>query len=484
MVGTLVLLTTMASQIPKGSQGGLSPPKGVWGFPPKKEMAGRAAAGTLGYIVGDIPGAVGADILYQTMTNGMRTPKRTPTSKRTRSVSRGRPAKKSRARSVSFSRSRSRVSRSRSRVSGDRVHTDDYHALGTHKGKAVVAKKKKTVKLKPAMKQAIKQVLMPGDHTGRFNKRVTSFLWFGGVSPGGIYGTGNYNNKQRLDYLSVPSAFEPNALLEAARVLWKNAPQPASSTPAAYDSAVDFGLTNFKPTVINAYCKIKFRNNSGRAYHMDLMIIRPKKRAAGLEPRGDLEAQLAARAEAATPGNAGGNVLSDNYEKFGMKPTDVDGWRANWACETITILLQPGQTYEYFCQGPRNQEINFAKLLNGNIIQADQKFTRFFLVRFHTDLITSSGTAIASGTAGYYAEIGNLSTNLFDGRGIAVDQTFHMHMKMPDNAGFQYPATVTGSTEQELNKRRNAFVYLNYFTDPVGSIIRIDDEAGGALSND
>jgi len=346
----------------------------------------------------------------------------------------------------------------------------------------VVAKAKKTVKLKPAMKNAIKKVLMPGDLTGRYTKKVTSFLWFGGVSPGGIYGALNYDNKQRMDYLSVPTAFEPLAFMEAARVLWKNAAQAPASTPVA--TASDYVLTNFIPTVINSYVKIKFRNNSGRAYHMDLMIIRTKKRAAGLDPRGDLEAQLAARAEAATAANSGGNVTSDNLEVLGLMPTDVDGWRANWQPEVVTIMLQPGQTYEYFVQGPRNQEMNYAKLLNGSIIEPDQKTTRWFLVRFHTDLITSSGTADASGTAGYFAEIGNNSTNLFDGRGIAVDQTYHIHMRMPEPTGFQYGASTASGTEQELNKRRNAFARHNYFSSPVGTIIRIDDESGGALSNE
>jgi len=465
----------------KETQGGLSPLKGVWGFPPKKEMAGRAAASTLGYIAGDIPGAIGANILYQKMTNGMRTPKRTPTTKRTRSVSRGRSAKKSRARSVSFSRSRSRVSRSRSRVSGDRVHTDDYHALGTHKGKSVVKKAKKVVKLKPAMKNAIKKVFQTSDLQGRFTKKVISFLWFGGVSPGGVYGTGNYNNKQRMDYLQVSTAFTPLAFMEAARILWKNAPQAAGSTPVA-DATYDFALTNFRPTVINSYVKIKIRNNSTRAYHVDLMIIRTKKRAAGLEPRGDLEAQLAARAEASEAGNAGGNVFSDNLEKLGLMPTDVDGWRANWQPEVVTVMLQPGQTYEYFVQGPRMEEMNYAKLLNGDIIEEDQKTTRWFLVRYYTDLISSGGSGSTAGTPGYFAETSALTGGVWDGRGLCVDQTFHVHMKMPENVGFQYGSTTSG-TEQELNKRRNAFARIQYTSDPVGSLVRIDDEAGGGIEN-
>lgn len=443
-------------------------------------MFGRAAADTLGYIAGNIPGAIGADILYQTMANGMRTPSRTP-KKRARSQSRGRSAKRGRTtRSVSFarSRSRSRVSRSRSRVSGGRAHSDDYHAPGFHKGKSVVAKRKPIVKLKPAMKNAIKKVMAGSDLQGRFTKKVISFLWFGGVAADG----GNYNNKQRMDYLGVPTAFTPNDFLEAARILWKNGAQSPNSTPPNYDSAVDFGLTNFVPTVINSYCKIKMRNNSTRAYHIDLMIIRTKKRAAGLDPRGDLIAQLDRREESKEIGNAGGNVFDETVEKLGLMPTDVDGWRANWQPETITIILQPGQTYEYFVQGPKMQEINYAKILNGDVIEQDQKWTRYFLVRFHTDLISSAGTGGTAGTPGYFAETSALTGGVWDGRGICVDQTYHTHMKMPEQAGFQYVSTTAG-TEQALTKRRNAWARVQYTQDPEGALVRIDDEAGGGLEN-
>jgi len=460
-----------------------------------KYWAGRAAADTLGYVVGNTYGAVGADILYQTMTDGMQTPPATGRgrkrarsagsgSSRARSVSRGRRTTRSVPATRSRSTSVSRV-RGRRRPAGASGHgADDYFAGGVVRGKVPKRKRVKIVKLKPAMKRAIKNVMRPGEMTGKYEKKVVSTLWFGGVSPGGIYGTGNYDNKQKFEYLGVPTAFEHQYFLEAARILWKNADVPSSSVPANYNSAVDYELLNFKPTIIKSHVNITIRNNSKRTYHLELFIVAPKKPNRGIEPRGELESILLTNAEAAQKNNSGGNVYSLNYETLGLHPGRVKNWHANWSYETATVILQPGQTYRYACMGPKNQELDYGKMQTGTNFYTDWKHTRYFLVRYYTDLITSAGNAGAAGTPGYFAERGSSGNeNLFDGHGLAVDQTFYCHMKMPEQVGFQYESVFT-TGEQSLNKRRDAFAYVNFVGGPVGSIIRVDDEAGGGLVQD
>lgn len=470
--------------------GGIYSPSKGFGVSPMtlKYWAGRAAADTLGYIAGNTYGAVGADILYQTMTNGQRTPPASGRRKRaaSRSVSRGR----TRTRRVSPSRSRSRSmsrtrSRSRTRPSSASGHgADDYYAGGKIKGRVPKKRRVAIVKLKPAMKRAIRNVMKPGEVTGKYEKKVVSTLWFGGNSPGGIYLTGNYDNKQKFEYLGVPAAFEPNYFLEAARILWKDGAVPGNSTPAGYDPAVDFEILNFKPTVIKSRVDMTIRNNSKRTYHLELFVIAPKKPNRGVEPRGQMEAYLLGNQEAAQTHNSGGNVFNCNLEVLGFHPSRLKNFKDDWAYESADVVLQPGQTYKYSCIGPSMEVLDFGKHLTGNLINPDWKYTRYFMVRYYTDLITSSGVDATPGAPGYFAERGRPGfESVYDGHGLAVDQTFYCHMKMPEQAGFEFNG-ILGSSEQSLNKRRDAFAYLNFVGGPTGTIIRVDDEAGGGLVQD
>lgn len=451
-----------------------------------RRIIGTAAAATLGYIVGDIPGAVGAGKLFQNLSQTM--PKHgLPTPRRSRSTTRRRrgssvsptltstPVRRvSRSASMGRSRSSSRAPGKHVRISG--VVSDDYHAVGTHSGKRTRNKRLKVAKLKPAMKRAIKMVMTPNDVTGRYTKKVVSKLFYGG---NGVYPIGSpasIINKQKVEYLDVAHAFQPVHFFEAAGILWHNKVPGPDSEPV-YEVATDFIKENFTMTVLDSWCKVKFRNNSERAFHMKFWIAAPKK-VTNLEPLGDIEAQLTQQSEsnvstAAGLVDAGSNVLSVNREKIGLDFRLIPGFNKNWGCEVVDFLLQPGQTYEHTIAGPKLLELDYQKLLNGGTYIEQQKWSRYMFVTYYTDLIADS-----NGNVGYFPQVGAS----FAGKGVLVDQTFGYHMKMPEQAGFQYAGTTAG-TQQKLNKRRHAYAYADYITGQTGTAIRVDDEAGGGLLN-
>jgi len=460
---------------------------------PKNMDFGYPAAATLGFISGGVPGAVGAAEIFGAYrkyfpqnSTSMPPTRRGSVAKRVRER-RGTFTQSAARKSIAgtrtsvqtFKRSRSRsVSRARNTVNKRASVTfDDYHAGGIRKGKTGGNKRQKVAKLKPDVKRAIKKLLMPGAITGRFHKKVVSRLWFGGTSSFG----GSFDNKQKVEYLSVPFAFSPASIMEAASILWNNKPAPGSSIPV-YDIATDFTKEGFRVGVIDSSCVVTLRNNSKRAYKMRLFNSQPKK-CTDIEPLGDLSGQLAELDEGTNPQNSGGNVFSVNREKLGLHPNLVPGFTRNWQSEIVELILQPGQTYVWTVQGPRNLEVDFNKFLNGGNYIEQQKFMRYMWVIYHTDLISTIGSGGSEGQPGYFAEVGDINATQYDGHGVSVDQTFHYHMKMPEQAGFQFTTTAVGATqEQRLNKRRQALAYLDYIPGPVGAIVRVDDEAGGALS--
>ena len=355
---------------------------------------------------------------------------------------------------------------------------DDYFTGGTRRGKLRKQVKKRVVKLKPAMKAAIKRLLAPGDVSGKYTKKAVSFLWFGGTPE---KGGSTFDNKQKVGYLGVPFAFTPNSFNEAASILWRNRPEPGNSSPA-YDTTLDFLREGLKMVVIDSSCHVTFRNNSKRTYKLKFFICAPKK-IADLEPKGDLDTRLTEMNEGTNLVNNGSNVLSNNYEKLGLDPRSIPGWSAGWSHEVVDILLQPGQTHMHVVQGPKWLDMDWNKYLNGGAYIEQQKFMRYMFVIFHTDLLGTSGVGGGvplPGTMGYYCEDGDVATGQFDGYGVAVDQTFHYHIKMPEQTGHQVEAAPANG-EQALTKRRNAFAYSDYIAGRVGTLERIDDEAGGAI---
>jgi len=356
---------------------------------------------------------------------------------------------------------------------------DDYYAGSVRRGKVRKQKRKSVVKLKPAMKEAIKRLLAPGDVTGKYTKKVVSSLWFGGTPE---FGGSVFDNKQKVEYLGVPFAFTPNSFNEAASILWRNRSEPSSSVPG-YDAGVDFQREGLKMVVIDSSCHVTFRNNSKRAYKLKFFVLAPKK-VTNIEPKGDLSARLTEMNEGTNSVNNGANVFSVSMEKIGLDPRSIPGWNKTWSVELHDILLQPGQSHIQVVQGPKWLDMDWNKFLNGGDYIEQQKFMRYMMVFYHTDLIASGGVAgspAAPGQAGYYAEQGDIDTGLFDGFGVLVDQTFHYHLKMPEQVGFQVEGGGPSNGEQSLSKRRYAYAYSDYIAGKIGTLERIDDEAGGAL---
>lgn len=422
-----------------------------------KETAGRVAADTLGYIAGNTPGAIAADIFYQKMY-GKR--------KRT-SVSNG-TAKKRRI---------NRVRRRVSTVGKNSVRDNSGNtAIGRRVGKPVAASKRtKVARLRTPVRAAIKKMIAGYDIKGTYRKVLGSFHWYGGVPSYGV----TFDNKQKVEYTRLAEPFGPDNIIDAASILWNNKTPDASGLPA--NSLPDsYEPRALKLHVRNAYMKTTFKNNSKRAYHYKIYTCRPKRADVNFDPRGDWDVQLQANVETIIPTDAGSNVLSHNLEELGVTPKILPGWNSNWKCDVVTVVLQPGQTYTHYMQGPKDMEMDFAKFYQGGDYQKVQKFSAFLLCVYYGDLVGTS-----AGAVGHYEEIGDTADNTYDGLGVLVRQEVVYNLSMPELAGFKGTGGVAGAGVSVRNTQRRYAYASKFFMDPRGSgtVRRIDDEDPNTISD-
>lgn len=440
----------------KTSQGGLSPLKGVWGFPPKTSMAGRAAADTLGYIVGDLPGAVATDFFYQKMMNGNKR-KRITGSKAIAAAS-----KRRRKNPVRVPAARKRTKKLVRDTSGNR-------AVATRVGKSVAVynRRKPVAKLNAPTRKAIKKMIAGTEIKGTYRKVVGGYQWYGGTPS---YGT-TFDNKQKVEYLRVAEPFGPTNILDASAVLWHNK-TPLSNGQASLADTTDNRIT--KIHVRDQYMITTFKNNARRTYHYKIYTIRPKRADVNLEPRGDFDLQLQKELEASIGVDAGPNVSGINLETLGVNPEFVPGWSANWKFDHVNVKLEPGQTYVHRVNGLKDTTVDMNKYFQGDVFQPVQKYNCYVMCVFYGDLIAHS-----SGSVGHYEDIGDASDNVFDGKGVIISQEIVQKLSMPELAGFKGTGSALGAgVQQALTQRRFAYASHTFMDSrPVGgSMVRVDDE--------
>lgn len=411
-------------------------------MPPTKQMIGRAAADTLGYIMGDIPGAVAADKFYQKMTNGR---------KRQRPITGSAP----------YAKKRKPARRIAKKAAPTR---SDYYAGAKRTGKRVSVRRASVARIKPPMKRAIQKLFTSSKPHGFYSMSVFYRLWFGGDAGGGT----TYDNKQKVDYLG--NVFFPQQFMNAASILFRDRGQTVAPVPG-YDPLFDFERNGFKLKVIYSKIKNVYRNNSNRAYKIKIFICRPKSRGVD-NPLADWVSQLAEEERDTNNDYNGGNVLDNTITQWGLDPRSCQGWSAQWAAEVLEVLLQPGQTYEHVLVGPTNTMLDFNKFQINGVHSEAQKMVRYSFAIYHTDLVGSDTNGTVNGSVGYFAEDGAL----FKGEGIAVHQEHIFKIEMPEQTGFEVHGVAGG--EQSLTKRRNAFARTMYGDVQVGAIVRVDDTKG------
>lgn len=435
-----------------------------------ERLAGRVSAAALGYIHGNVKGAYLADKIF---TNKYDMPPypRNPRIRADRPANRRRDARRNaRAGAV---RAAPRIANMAAPPAVParllRVPTQGGNGKGSvvnGKNKRSVTKRKSSIKgPKPNKKfrSMVQKSLAPKLPRGIMTEIICDY----------IYHNVTLDNQQDQKYVgsSGPGglAFTPEHFLDAASVLWN---QKAMSTNKTILGVGNFSNKNFKARINNSYFKTEFRNNSQRTYMLSIVTLKAKSVAsfAGSDPLSFWTDCLTKDLPVGT--GTGSNVANMNRQMLGVSPAILPAFKQYFDMDTIKVELQPGQSYKYFLQGPKDFDFDMAKCYNGDDFQTVQKWSRWIYAQTYVDLVGTD--------TGVPGRVLNDSVAAFAGKGIIMEQVYHYDIGLPEQAGFNYAAVTLpagAGTTQPLDQRSFKYAFKNYsIGGAVGNAQRVDDE--------
>lgn len=490
----------------------------------RKGLAG-AAGGTLGFITGNIPGAVAGASLAANMVGGSSTMKRKHTGrqltlnqKRRRTDSR--PTYRSQytqtdsnmARSTSRSRHRLRHSRRRSSTSSaasalsylrrsqtgrgfvtrstqtrgvGRVvkrtlpqmgNNNAYQQATFKKGNKVKFEaRKRPVFVSNKLRAKIKKV------AGATNKY---YGWYKEIQQAPITQPVDNNLvwKELCPYTSdnVSSAFSPVDILNAASVLW-NTKIPTTANKLLNDTD-NFKSDNFKVRVMDSNQRTIITNNTSHQVVLKLYDLSPKSTTAaqntgfGWNPLSFIDQALIQMAPSGAPGSAGtisnSNPLTVIKETQGFNPTMIPQFKALYSIDQTRVILEPGKSYVHVLQGPKDKIYDFSKYYQSGVFNNQQKFVKHTIYSVSVEVVGTS-----TGALGRFVDLAANS-----GYGILTETTTFTKLELPEQAGFVMPTALpVAGKSQYLGNRKNSFAIKHWTVGQTGTVVAVGNETEAGL---
>lgn len=269
-----------------------------------------------------------------------------------------------------------------------------------------------------------------------------------------------------------------------------NGKQPGTSGSNRYQLSSTNMLSpkNLTFDVKNSYSTYTIKNGSQHAAHVIMVVAVPKRKGSCLEWGTSLSAQNQAggiltcsdaitdAATTWTNGLAQDSVNGMILDSFQPDKTSLTGagsyqpprisdlFRMPSSCRTfnnlfkveyVKFFLQPGQVVTHTLQGPKAIEIDMAKSYANATLINIQKYSRnVSFIGYNSPNALSTfnptGTDLKDAVPGRWAD---QIDNLDAGFSIFVERSDHYSLSIPDQIGFTYPATFTGSSTQNLDRR-------------------------------
>lgn len=298
------------------------------------------------------------------------------------------------------------------------------------RGKRLKTGHKKAVKVSKSLKDKIQKVLKTSGHKGNWTQ-----ISYGKLFP-------PTDNVQSVNYgfggNDIPVMFNIVDWLHMISVMWNEKDDVQSprgfnddnnlgrfpSSNQIENSDADIQGEYVNPLTFHVYdCKetIHMKNNGRRTQKVEIYLCAPKHPmtrdtsvendlntiSTGRPILGDVVQVWEACVDAEI--RNGINVLGTNVSNYAMSPNNCPEFKRLFNVETTTLILEPGQTYSYVVQGPKNLEVVMSKMFrtfdNAKSLLMDvQKFSRVPIVCISNDLVTGvdSGTAPANFQPGRY----------------------------------------------------------------------------------
>lgn len=255
--------------------------------------------------------------------------------------------------------------------------------------------------------------------------------------------------------------FSPQRVMDAASCLWNEKVQ--SSVGKVYADADNFDNKKLKVKVINSSTTFNFRNNTQRGLNLKVIEAEPKSN----QVQGSLFLawQNALTHQASTQGpNQSSITISELHTNPGMLPD----MRRLFNFSTSKYRLEPGAECTHFTQGPQDKLYDFQKFWNGSTPQLNIKGSKFVLVVYYPDLVTTD-----FGDAGRYI---NDTAGQDIKYGLVCEHITRYHMEMPELTGFVAPVQAVVGDTQQLGQRQFSYAFKTYSTAQAGSINSVLNE--------
>lgn len=291
-------------------------------------------------------------------------------------------------------------------------------------------------------------------------------------------------------------SFDPENWLHLLGVLWKG--QGYSQSVQDWQGSVFGGINagaesvlpntqnmNLKFHVINSWERRILKNDTGRAMTISVITCAPKKQdfkestVLSLGPPGASYPNLLSIVDpilfwercllqdATNIVNISGIVPETLYESPGRH----GAWNKAFSAEIVKVVLEPGQTYEHFMQGPKHMDVNMHELFQQGGYQGIQKFMRYSFYVVHMDLIGANvATGVFSGRPSFQSQFTS-------GFGLKVERTRYNMFSLPEQVGFKVISPLLGG-RVVLGSRRPTYgkaVNGTAYTGPA-TAIRVDEE--------
>lgn len=420
---------------------------------PYKSYVGRVAAGSLGFIVDDVPGAYAG---YQAFRNyeSYRNKKQMP---------RGRP----RTRSVSYSkaarglRRSSRIAKRKRSSSGSVYGTPAPYMKGNQvnvvrgasSGKIVGKSRKKftrgvrKVKVSAKLKRGIKQVMNGnrpfGHHRQVFQDSIAPF-------------TGT--NLQTISQIPVRATesgtlFSPNDLVHSvSRVFGEKG---SDYTPNITD-ADNILADNLKVDVTKAAATYTLVNNTQRSMTVRMYVCKPK-RAWVDSAHGPYVRWSEAIAMEIVAGTLKGNPTPTVGSLYDV-PTKYAQFNSWYTCETTDFVMEPGTTVQQKVAGETGRYDLKKSYDGGTFMYINQKNRH---VMFSTMADLTYGQPDGAGVkfaARYDPDAAG------DDETLLIETVYDLQFTMPEQAGFVTPSTFAADTLVLNTKRQSTYVFDQHGT--------------------
>lgn len=431
------------------------------------DYAAGASGATLGYIMGNVPGAI---LGYKTAKKLSQNSKRMAPVRRNSMPPPRTPQATSRTRraSVAFTPTsnvrnvrqrrnsdgagyynRSIIASAMGNVVRGRSGTSNAAFVGKrNKRKGVSMKKKKSIKVSRKFKKQVRKALEPSTIRGYYQKTSYARL----ARPD--------SNTQRVEDLGM--FFTPVKFAEAIQTLFSN------QAPVEIPINASITQTNIfqsKLHVRNSWVTFEVKNSGQRTVHLEFNQCKPKSinnvNTAVNDWNGGLQLM---NTNLQNPQNITANTLYSH-------PNLSAQFSKYWGLESQKVTLGPGQTYKYTVQGPADFDMDFNRMYQKVTVATpelavNQKFARNVHFVYYYDMVQTTLGVVGR----------NVDTPAVYG-GLSVEYNQYFDINCPETIGFVFPTAPAAGQIITLGLRRDVVVIKNFgSTGDVGGVVDVLEE--------